>query len=161
MEKQSPSVHPSAPPGGDTGAETLASAATAGATLPPQSACSWTVLLVEDDALISMATADLLEDLGHRVIEAPSGRKALEVLRAGTGVDMVMTDQAMPGMTGTQLVAEIRASWPDLPVVIATGYPELPKGGNLELPRLNKPFGQDELAAMIDRVMPARAKPTL
>jgi CheY-like chemotaxis protein len=159
MEEQSPSAQLSASPGGDAGVESLPAPATAGGTLPPQAIDPGIVLLVEDDALISMATADLLEDLGHRVIKAPSGRKALEILRAGTSVDVVMTDQAMPGMTGTQLVAEIRASWPDLPVVIATGYPELPKGGNLELPRLNKPYGQDELAAMIARVMHARAKP--
>jgi hypothetical protein len=61
---------------------------------------------------------------------------------------------------GTQPVAEIRAWWPELPVVIATGYPELPKGSNLDLPRLNKPYGQEELAAMIARLMPARAAPT-
>ena len=115
-----------------------------------------TVLLVDDDALISMATSDTLKDLGHRVIEAPSGRKALEILRAGTAVDVVVTDQAMPGMTGSQLAAEIRASWPDLPVILATGYAELPgDADDLGLPRLDKPFGQEDLAAAIAGVLRA------
>jgi PleD family two-component response regulator len=83
MEKQSPSVHLSGRPGGDAGAESLPATATGSATLPPQAIRPCTVLLVEDDALISMATAELLKDLGHQVIEAPSGRKALEILRAG------------------------------------------------------------------------------
>ncbi|HSA80855.1 MAG TPA: ATP-binding protein, partial [Geminicoccaceae bacterium] len=86
-----------------------------------------TILLVDDDALISMATSEMLKDLGHRVIEAPSGGRALEILGAGAAVDVVITDQAMPGMTGTQLAARIRAAWPDLPVIIATGYAELPE----------------------------------
>jgi len=119
-----------------------------------------TVLLVEDDAWISMATATLLKDLGHRVIEAPSGRKALEILRAGTAVDLVVTDQAMPAMTGTELAAEIRESWPDLPIILATGYAEPPKGGPPGLLWINKPYGQDELAAVIAELMRARATPT-
>ena len=73
----------------------------------------------------------MLKDLGHRVIEAPSGRRALEILRAGTPIDVVVSDEAMPGMRGTELAVEIRASWPDLPVILATGYAELPKGSAL------------------------------
>jgi CheY-like chemotaxis protein len=71
-----------------------------------------------------------------------------------------MTDQAMPGMTGTQLVAEIRASWPDLPVVIATGYPELPKGGQSQPAASQQALRPGDLAAMIARLMHARVKPT-
>jgi CheY-like chemotaxis protein len=114
-----------------------------------------TILLVDDDALISMATSEMLKDLGYRVIEAASGCKALEILRAGTAVDMVITDQRMPGMTGTQLVAAIRAAWPELPVIIATGYAELPEDRDRKLPRLDKPYGQDDLAAAIDRLLGA------
>jgi signal transduction histidine kinase/ActR/RegA family two-component response regulator len=119
-----------------------------------------TVLLVEDDALTSMATADILRDLGHRVVEAASGSTALQILRAGTVVDIVVTDQAMPGMTGTQLAAAIRATWPELPVVLATGYAELPSDGEPELPRLDKPYGQDSLAAAIARLVPAEPAPS-
>jgi CheY-like chemotaxis protein len=99
----------------------------------------------------------MLSDLGHQVIEAASGKKALEILRAGARVDLVMTDQAMPGMTGLQLAAEIRTSWPDLPVMLTTGYAELPGEAGLKLPRLEKPYGQDELAAAITDLMCARS----
>ena len=125
----------------------------AAAPQPQLRPCS--ILLVDDDALISMATSEMLKDLGHQVIEAPSGSKALEILRAGAAVDVVITDQAMPGMTGTQLVAEIRAAWPALPVIIATGYAELPEDRDRKLPRLDKPYGQDDLAAAIDRLLGA------
>jgi PAS domain S-box-containing protein len=125
------------------------------AAAPPQQLRPCTILLVDDDALISMATSEMLKDLGHRVIESPSGSKALEVLRTGTAVDVVITDQAMPGMTGTQLAAEIRAAWPDLPVIIATGYAELPEDRDRKLPRLDKPYGQDDLAAAIERLLGA------
>ena len=99
----------------------------------PRSQRSCAVLVVDDDALISAATSEMLKDLGHRVIEAPSGKEALEILRAGTPIDVVVSDEAMPGMKGTELAVEIRASWPDLPVILATGYAALPKGSALQL----------------------------
>jgi signal transduction histidine kinase len=136
-------------------AEGLPAAAALPAAAPTLQLRPCSILLVDDDALISMATSEMLKDLGHRVIEAPSGSKALEILRAGAAVDVVITDQAMPGMTGTQLVAEIRAAWPELPVIIATGYAELPEDRDRKLPRLDKPYGQDDLAAAIDRLLGA------
>ena len=117
---------------------------------------SCTVLLVDDDALISMATCEMLKDLGHQVIEAPSGDKALEILRDGAAIDVVVSDEAMPGMRGTQLAMEIRASWPDVPVILATGYADLPKDSGLELPLLRKPYAQEDLAAAIAKVMGAK-----
>jgi len=71
-----------------------------------------TVLLVDDDALVSDGTAAMLEDLGHAVIEASSGQAALRLLEANPGVDIVITDHAMPGMTGMELA---RASARPLP----------------------------------------------
>ena len=133
-------------------------AAAVAAPAPEPRPC--TVLLVEDDALTSMATADLLRDLGHQVIVTASATKALQILRAGTAVDVVVTDQAMPGMTGTQLAAEIRAAWPHLPVVLATGYAELPTDAPLDLPRLDKPYGQDSLAAAIASLVGSGSPPS-
>jgi PAS domain S-box-containing protein len=123
-----------------------------------------TVLAVDDDALVVMSTAALLEDLGHEAVEAHSGRRALEVLRSGKPIDMVITDQAMPGMTGTQLADTIRASWPELPIVLATGYAELPGDTGKDLIRLNKPFDQTSLARAIADSMnqgPGKSKPGL
>ncbi len=107
------------------------------------------VLLVDDDALILTGTAAMLEDLGHRVIETGSAAAALDVLRGGTVVDLVLTDQAMPGMTGIELARQIRQAWPGLPIILATGYADLPGGDDLNLPRLSKPYLQEELAAQI------------
>jgi CheY-like chemotaxis protein len=123
---------------------------------PTETGRPCTILLVDDDALICATAASMLSDLGHQVIEAASGKKALEILRAGTAVDLVMTDQAMPGMTGLQLAAEIRAAWPELPVMLVTGYAELPGEAILELTRLEKPYGQDELAAAVTNLVRAR-----
>jgi CheY-like chemotaxis protein len=87
------------------------------------------------------------------VIEALSGQRALDMLRVGTKVDVVVTDHAMPGMTGTELARQIRQIWPSLPVILATGYAELPNGEDPGLPRLGKPYVQAELAAQIAKVL--------
>jgi CheY-like chemotaxis protein len=108
----------------------------------------FTVMVVDDDPLILTATAAMLEDLGHTPVGAKSGAAALEILTFGQKIDVLITDQAMPGMTGTELVAKVRAQWPDLPVIVATGYAELDNSVR-ELPRLKKPFRQEALAAAI------------
>ncbi|OHV85113.1 PAS domain-containing sensor histidine kinase [Rhizobium sp. LCM 4573] len=116
-----------------------------------------TVLAVDDDALVLMNTTLMLEDLGHRVIEAYSGVDALNTLRNGDNrIDLVITDHSMPRMSGSELAAEIHAEWPDLPIVLATGYAELPKGGDNRLPRLGKPFSQDQLQEVIATVLCAK-----
>ena len=109
------------------------------------------IVAVDDDPLVLMNTTAMLEDLGHTVIDALSGPEALQKLSEAGQVDLVITDHAMPSMTGSQLAQHIRARWPALPVVIATGYAELPPGGNEELPKLSKPFSQADLARMLER----------
>jgi signal transduction histidine kinase len=106
------------------------------------------VLVVDDDPIVLASTAAMLGDLGHSAIEATSGRRALEMLRQEPGIDIVVTDYAMPGMTGSELAARIERLRPGLPVVIASGYAELLKQ-ELTLPRLAKPYRQHDLAAMI------------
>ena len=107
------------------------------------------VLVVDDDPLVLANTAAMLKDLGHWVMEAASGQQALDLLRSGRPVDLVITDQAMPGLTGVQLAGRIRAEWPDLPVLLATGYADLPSGTDADLIRLCKPFGQDTLSRAV------------
>jgi CheY-like chemotaxis protein len=95
--------------------------------------------------------AAMLEDLGHRVFEASSGQQALEILRREGGtVDLMITDHAMPQMTGLQLIQEVRAERSDLPVILATGYAELPPDADPHLPKLAKPFFQHDLAQAVD-----------
>ncbi len=115
-----------------------------------------TLLLVDDDFLISLSTKALLEDLGHTVIEANSGAKALEVLRTGKPIDLMITDYAMPGMTGAQLAEAARGLRPDLPILLATGYAELPVGSMPDLPRLSKPYHQRQLAEHITALVAPR-----
>ena len=112
-----------------------------------------TVLLVDDDALIAMSTSMMLEDLGHRVIEANSGPSALEILKSPADVDVLLTDQAMPGMTGLELARHARKLRPNLPILLATGYAELPEAPAISLPRLTKPFAQKQLASELARVL--------
>jgi hypothetical protein len=111
-----------------------------------------TILAVDDDELVLLNTAAMLEDLGHTVIQASSGETALRALADGPAVDLVITDHAMPTMTGAVLAQRIAAERPWLPIVLATGYAELPSGEGEGLMRLAKPFGQQDLAAVIKRV---------
>ncbi len=106
------------------------------------------VLAVDDDALVLMNTTAMLEDLGHRVAEAYSAHDALKLLERQR-FDLVITDHAMPRMTGAQLAAQIQQRWPGTSVILATGYAELPSGEDLRLPRLAKPFSEADLAAAI------------
>ncbi|HEX5452323.1 MAG TPA: response regulator, partial [Stellaceae bacterium] len=107
------------------------------------------ILVVDDDPDVAASTAAMLEDLGHTAIESGSAEGALQLLRSEADVELVITDHAMPGMTGTELAARIRQIWPQLPVAIATGYAELPADGGLDLPRLTKPYHQQELAVLL------------
>ena len=118
-----------------------------------------TILAVDDDALVLMNTVGMLEDLGHTVFEAYSGKEALEILRREDSIDLVVTDQAMPKMTGTELAKVIRSEWPDIPVLLATGYADMTQRDEIGLPKLTKPYLQHNLAAAILRMNPPRRKP--
>ncbi|WP_051334184.1 PAS domain-containing sensor histidine kinase [Mesorhizobium sp. WSM3224] len=104
------------------------------------------ILAVDDDALVLLNTAAMLEELGHSVAEAHSAAAALDLMQEQP-FDLVITDHAMPKMTGLQLFDAIKEKWPNVPVIIATGYAELP--GAREMKILNKPFTEYELASAI------------
>lgn len=116
------------------------------------------VLAVDDDALVLMNTAAMLEDAGHEVIEASSANQALHILRNKPNVDLVITDHAMPGMTGAELAAAIAAEFPELPVIIATGYADIPGGLGNGLPKLSKPFLQGEIEAAVHDALAQKSK---
>jgi CheY-like chemotaxis protein len=111
--------------------------------------------LVDDDLLIAMSSADMLVDLGHEVVEAHSGREALEYLGGEMDFDLMITDYSMPGMTGGELAKAAREIAPHLPVLIASGYAELPPGVDLDVSRLAKPYTQEQLAVEIGKVVAA------
>ena len=127
--------------------------------VPAKSLRPLTILAVDDDALVLMNTVGMLEDLGHTVFEAYSGKEALEILRREDSIDLVVTDQAMPKMTGTELAKVIRSEWPDIPVLLATGYADMTQRDEIGLPKLTKPYLQHNLAAAILRMNPPRRKP--
>ena len=77
---------------------------------------------------MALGVTAVLEDMGHQATRALDGAQACRLLNTGEAFDLVITDYAMPGMTGLELAHAIKASWPDLPVVLATGYAELPTG---------------------------------
>jgi PAS domain S-box-containing protein len=111
------------------------------------------ILFVDDDPLIAMSTTEMLEDLGHHVISASSGLHALDIIKSRQPIDLMMTDHVMPGMTGIELAAASRAVRPSLPILLATGYAELPEGAQLDLPRLTKPYHQDQLRDRLDQLL--------
>ena len=111
------------------------------------------ILFVDDDYLIGLSTTSLLEDLGHTVVGATSGSEALEILRSGQSLDLMITDYAMPGMTGLELAEQARALRPNLPILLATGYADLPTRPGFVLPRLSKPYQQQQLAEQIQNLL--------
>ena len=112
------------------------------------------VLAVDDDGLVLTNTVAMLDDLGHTAISASSGKDALEILRQQSSVDLVITDYAMPQMNGLQLADAIKKEWPELPVLIATGFAEMEPEAGPSLPKLAKPFTEAELAKELERVVP-------
>jgi CheY-like chemotaxis protein len=108
------------------------------------------ILLVDDDSLVSMNTAYMLMDLGHSVLEAPSAAHAIKLLESDSQFDVMITDYAMPGMTGLDLATKVKMLKPNLPIVLATGYAELPPHASIGFPRLDKPYTQEQLDQALD-----------
>jgi len=106
------------------------------------------ILAVDDDAIILLNTATILSDMGHDVLQAHSGRSAFEIIQQ-EDVDLLITDYSMPGMTGAELVEQALQARPDMKVIVASGYADLPEGKALDVPRLAKPFTERDLADAI------------
>jgi signal transduction histidine kinase len=120
----------------------------------PSAAQPATVLLVDDDERVRRAAAEELRELGYSVVEAASGEQALSRAQADASFDILVTDQAMPGMTGTQLATELRRVKPGLPVLLMTGFSELEPGGDIVV--LAKPFRHAELAVAVAGLLRTR-----
>ena len=116
-----------------------------------------TILLVEDDILILDTTSELLELLGHQVLAANTGGRALATLADNDGqVDLVLLDLSLPDMNGCDLLPDLAAKYPDLKIVIYSGA--LPdeldfKSQPAVKGILNKPFELSELREIIDKVV--------
>jgi len=109
-------------------------------------------LLVDDEELVRISTADMLADLGFEVTEAGSAEEALRLIEAGPAPDLLVTDHLMPGMTGDQLARRVKADRPGIAVLIVSGYAE-EDGIDPGIARLTKPFRNAELADSVAALM--------
>src|ERR1700761_1663661 len=116
----------------------------------PVQGAGLSILVVDDDPLIAMTMNAVLTDMGHQSREAHSGKVALELLETGCVVDVIITDYALPGMTGIQFAERVKAQWPALPVILASGYSELPEDSGADIIRLPKPYGRADLIRAIN-----------
>jgi PAS domain S-box-containing protein len=116
---------------------------------PQTTAKDLTVLVVDDDPLVLTNMGAMLADLGHKAFEASSAKEALDILRRESSIELVLTDHAMPRMTGSQLIEQIQKGWPHMPVILATGFAELPPGLDPQQVTLAKPFTQHDLAQAV------------
>jgi signal transduction histidine kinase len=131
------------------GVSAEAGAETEAAVLPP----GLRVLVVDDDPLVLTYASAFLESAGLTALHAASGQEALDMLRNGVSVDLLITDYAMPGMNGMQLIAEFQRLLPGLPVLLATGYAELADPVPENVARLEKPYGGPGLMRAIARAV--------
>ncbi|MCF5706264.1 response regulator [Pseudomonas syringae] len=112
-----------------------------------------TILVVEDDSIVRMLIVDVLEELEYKVLEAEDAMTALGILNDGTAhIDLMMTDQGLPDLKGTELAKKAREVRPNLPVLFASGYSE-----NIEVPAgmhsIGKPFSIDDLRDKVKSVL--------
>ena len=107
------------------------------------------ILLVEDEVVLRMSTTDMLERFDCFVSGVGSGEQALEMLSRGMVFDLLLTDLGLPGMSGEELASEVRAKFPGLPVVIASGYGRPPS--QIEgVHFISKPYSSIDLRQALD-----------
>ena len=144
--------------GEGTSAELWLKVATECPVRPAARACermverSLDILVVDDDLVVLMNAVAMLEDMGHRVREAESGQRAMEMLRTQR-FDLVITDYAMPGINGAELADAVVQLQPGLKVAITSGYADMPDGLALAIPRLAKPYDDRDLRRFVAAVV--------
>ena len=110
------------------------------------------ILLIDDHDAVRATTASLLEDMGHRVTDVADGLAALEMIRSDEGrFDIIVTDYAMPKISGAQLIKEVRHLLPDMRAIIITGYAEARElfSSDMEVEVLEKPFTPEKLRSAL------------
>ncbi|HSI17362.1 MAG TPA: response regulator [Sphingomonas sp.] len=112
------------------------------------------ILLVDDHAAVRATTAALLQDSGHEIVEAADGGKALKLLAAREAFDLLITDYAMPNVSGAEVIAGSRKMRPTLPAIMITGYADpaaLPATRRVTL--LAKPFTPAQMGEAIQKAL--------
>jgi CheY-like chemotaxis protein/two-component sensor histidine kinase len=138
------------PPAGDAATDCEAIAPP-----PDRRRKSGCVVLVDDDADVLVTTASFLEKSGFRVMRAANANQALALLAGNTRVDAIVSDFAMPGMNGLDLVAEARLRRPNLPAILISGFIDIKDTGPIEnhTVRLQKPFQRADLIEALQDLM--------
>ncbi|MBP1474087.1 PAS domain-containing protein [Frateuria sp. MAH-13] len=131
----------------------LESAGEAVADTPIRCIRSAVVLLVDDEELVREGTAEMLLHGGYKVVQVASGYEALRKVTEGLVFDALVTDFAMPGMSGADVAREVRKLRPGLPTLLVTGYAQLSQAETGDLPRLAKPFRQCDLMGTLARLL--------
>jgi CheY-like chemotaxis protein len=111
-----------------------------------------TILCVDDEKIPRELRKLILLKQGYKVIIASSGTEALELLHEG-GIDLVLSDQMMPGMKGTDLAKAVRSTWPRLPILLVSGVNEIPAGAEFADRFVSKVAGPEALFANIREVL--------
>ena len=129
----------------------LAAKATEVVEAAPTPTPSLRILLVDDHEEVRGTTAALLQELGHSVTEAASGTEAIAALKKNGSCDLLISDYAMPALSGTDLVRKLRKVKPKLPCIIITGYAdgEAVEGRPDDVMVLPKPFTPAKLSEAI------------
>ncbi len=123
------------------------------------------VLIVDDDDLFLDIIPQLLNTMGHTTEIAHGGQEALDLLEGGLTVDLVILDQNMPGLSGTETLKRIRERWPLLPVIIGTGYLDAAgaaqAAGQGRVRILHKPYTSQEIRVAIDEIQAPAGAPVV
>jgi DNA-binding NtrC family response regulator len=117
------------------------------------------ILVVEDNVEVGNFSTQTLHDLGYETTWAANANEALRLLNETAGkFDAVFSDVVMPGMSGVELGYEIRRRFPDLPVVLTSGYSHvLAEDVRHGFELLHKPYATEELSRILRRVMRSRS----
>jgi CheY-like chemotaxis protein len=111
------------------------------------------ILLVDDEDLVRSATADMLLDAGHTVHQSHSGQGAILAFESDPGFDLLVTDYAMPLMSGAALIRKIRELSPGTKALLVTGYASATRDVPADVPRIEKPFRAAELLKRIEALV--------
>ncbi|MCF6228883.1 MAG: response regulator, partial [Planctomycetes bacterium] len=123
------------------------------------------LLLIEDDDTVRNILLQVAESGGYDVIEANSGEQALEILNQVNGLDILVTDIVMPGISGSEVAAEARRRFPQIPVLYVSGYPRTELDPN-EFERehtafLQKPFSHKAMLEVMDKLIELAPEPKI
>ena len=116
-----------------------------------------TILVVDDEEMVRVSTARMLERRGYRVLTAAGPKAALDMLRADAQVDLLISDIVMPELYGTDLILQARALCPGLPALLISGFADQQNAqhGPIpdDVPFLPKPFDLADLLTHIHALL--------